>query len=236
MLHICSALAVPPGFSGLLRASPCRFIAPCNRSWGSPCFRIPLPLAAVPNNQIRRPILLATVKRAALERASSSQSRSPGIQRHLRPDNPARSRSSKEPLSTRPAPTDSTFLERTWRPALRLTRLATHSLWRSTLQSFPLDTSCTLSPQFPEFTKSHFLLAVILPAISPSYPSEKGIKRLDPRPIFGLKALFQCRVRCIHAALPLRKCPLLSWASQSSPAPCPACSLHHQSVAPNRLA
>jgi hypothetical protein len=48
--------------------------------------------------------------------------------------------------------------------------------------------------------------------------------------------LFQCRVRCIHAALPLRKCPLLSWASQSSPAPCPACSLHHQSVAPNRLA
>jgi len=31
-----SALAVPPGFSGFLRASLCRFVAPCSRPWGSP--------------------------------------------------------------------------------------------------------------------------------------------------------------------------------------------------------
>lgn len=112
----------------------------------------------------------------------------------------------KTPLTGQPCPlqtfrrtsfntisaSDPTFPERMWCPALRLTRLAIHSLWRSTLQSFPLNTSCTLSPQFPEFTKSHFLLAVILPAISPFYPSEKGVKRLDQRPISGLKALFQC--------------------------------------------
>jgi hypothetical protein len=31
-LRARSALAVPPGFDGLLRVTPCRFIAPCNRS------------------------------------------------------------------------------------------------------------------------------------------------------------------------------------------------------------
>jgi hypothetical protein len=35
-----SALAVPPDFGGLLRASPRRSVAPCNRSWGSPRFRL----------------------------------------------------------------------------------------------------------------------------------------------------------------------------------------------------
>jgi hypothetical protein len=34
-----SALAVPPDFSGLLHAAPCRFVAPYNRPWGSPCFQ-----------------------------------------------------------------------------------------------------------------------------------------------------------------------------------------------------
>jgi len=34
-----SVLAVPPGFDGFLRASPCRFVAPCNRPWGSLRFR-----------------------------------------------------------------------------------------------------------------------------------------------------------------------------------------------------
>jgi hypothetical protein len=34
-----SALAVPPGFDGLLHLALCRFVAPCCRSWGSPCFR-----------------------------------------------------------------------------------------------------------------------------------------------------------------------------------------------------
>lgn len=33
-----SALAVPPGFDGFLRATLCRFVAPCCRSWGSPRF------------------------------------------------------------------------------------------------------------------------------------------------------------------------------------------------------
>jgi hypothetical protein len=34
-----SALAVPPGCDGLLHLALCRFVAPCCRSWGSPCFR-----------------------------------------------------------------------------------------------------------------------------------------------------------------------------------------------------
>jgi hypothetical protein len=33
-----SVLTVPPGSDGLLRASPCRFVAPCYRPWGSPGF------------------------------------------------------------------------------------------------------------------------------------------------------------------------------------------------------
>jgi hypothetical protein len=41
-----SALAVSHDFSGLLHAVPCRFIAPYNRPWGSPCFE---------HQQIRRP-------------------------------------------------------------------------------------------------------------------------------------------------------------------------------------
>jgi len=35
-----SVLAVPPGFDGLLRATVCRFVAPCSRSWGSPHFKV----------------------------------------------------------------------------------------------------------------------------------------------------------------------------------------------------
>jgi len=33
-----SVLAVPPGFDGLLRAMPCRSVAPCSQPWGSPRF------------------------------------------------------------------------------------------------------------------------------------------------------------------------------------------------------
>jgi len=33
-----SALAVPPGFDGFLRAVPCRSVAPCSRPWGPPRF------------------------------------------------------------------------------------------------------------------------------------------------------------------------------------------------------
>lgn len=37
-LQVRSALAVPPGFDGLLRAILRRFVAPCSQSWGSPRF------------------------------------------------------------------------------------------------------------------------------------------------------------------------------------------------------
>jgi hypothetical protein len=39
--HTRAALAVSHGFDGLLRRVLCRFVAPCNRSWGSPRFRLP---------------------------------------------------------------------------------------------------------------------------------------------------------------------------------------------------
>jgi len=35
----CSAHVVPPDSSGLLHAALCRFVAPCIRPWGSPCFQ-----------------------------------------------------------------------------------------------------------------------------------------------------------------------------------------------------
>jgi hypothetical protein len=38
-LYARSVLAVPPDSDGLLRSTLCRSIAPCNRPWGSPCFR-----------------------------------------------------------------------------------------------------------------------------------------------------------------------------------------------------
>jgi hypothetical protein len=37
--HARAALAVSHDFDGLLRLAPCRFVAPCCRSWGSPRFR-----------------------------------------------------------------------------------------------------------------------------------------------------------------------------------------------------
>jgi hypothetical protein len=45
-LRACSALAVPPGSDGLLRARPCGSIAPRNRPWGSPHFRLAAALAS----------------------------------------------------------------------------------------------------------------------------------------------------------------------------------------------
>jgi hypothetical protein len=39
----CSAHAVSHDFSGLLHAAPRRFVAPCCRPWGSPCFPPDLP-------------------------------------------------------------------------------------------------------------------------------------------------------------------------------------------------
>jgi hypothetical protein len=42
-LHTCSALAVPPGFGGLLRKMLCRFVAPYSRPWGSFSFTAKTP-------------------------------------------------------------------------------------------------------------------------------------------------------------------------------------------------
>jgi hypothetical protein len=64
-----SALAVLPGFDGFLRASTCRFVAPCCRPWGSPRFghelRVHGPVlparAAVSRVAIAGPIPLGTV-------------------------------------------------------------------------------------------------------------------------------------------------------------------------------
>jgi len=39
----CSAPVVLPDFGGLLHAMPRKFVAPCFRPWGSPCFPLTLP-------------------------------------------------------------------------------------------------------------------------------------------------------------------------------------------------
>jgi hypothetical protein len=45
-LQTRSALVVSLDSDGLLRSTPCRFVAPCNRPWGSPRFRrAPFPLS-----------------------------------------------------------------------------------------------------------------------------------------------------------------------------------------------
>jgi len=41
---MCSVHVVPPDFDGLLYSLFCRFVAPCSRPWGSPCFRFYLEL------------------------------------------------------------------------------------------------------------------------------------------------------------------------------------------------
>jgi hypothetical protein len=44
ILRTRSALAVLPDYGGLLHSTPCRFVAPCIRPWGSPRFRSALAL------------------------------------------------------------------------------------------------------------------------------------------------------------------------------------------------
>jgi hypothetical protein len=41
--HARAAPVVSHDFDGLLRLAPCRSVAPCNRSWGSPRFRLARP-------------------------------------------------------------------------------------------------------------------------------------------------------------------------------------------------
>ena len=48
-----SVSAVLPGYDGLLRKLPCRFISPYSQSWGSSCFVCGLPFAVLP-----RPLVL----------------------------------------------------------------------------------------------------------------------------------------------------------------------------------
>jgi hypothetical protein len=47
-----SILVVPPDYDGLLRMLPCRFVAPCYRSWGSSCFQRGLPFAVFPRRLV----------------------------------------------------------------------------------------------------------------------------------------------------------------------------------------
>jgi len=49
-----SVLVVLPDFDGLLRMLPCRFIAPCYRSWGSSCFQCGLPFTVFPRQAVLR--------------------------------------------------------------------------------------------------------------------------------------------------------------------------------------
>ena len=49
-----SVSAVPPGYDGLLRKLPCRFISPCSQSWGSSCFVCGLPSTVLPRQSVLR--------------------------------------------------------------------------------------------------------------------------------------------------------------------------------------
>jgi len=57
-LRTRSALVVPPDFGGLLHSVPCRSVAPCSQSWGSPRFRAevrPRVMTAFPKEPQRHP-------------------------------------------------------------------------------------------------------------------------------------------------------------------------------------
>lgn len=49
-----SVSAVPPGYDGLLRKLPCKFISPCSQPWGSSCFVCGLPSAVLPRQLVLR--------------------------------------------------------------------------------------------------------------------------------------------------------------------------------------
>jgi hypothetical protein len=124
----CSALAVPPGFDGLLHLVLCRFVAPCCRSWGSPRFR------SVGSWCETCP--------AVARRGGDVWARRPGAVRSL----------SEEASSSRPF----CFLLRCRRdpggscPLSRRGSLSVPldlSQWRSTLRSFPLVSSCAASTE-----------------------------------------------------------------------------------------
>jgi hypothetical protein len=81
--HARAALAVSHDCDGLLRLIPCRFVAPCNRSWGSlrfqracptpaivRCRAVPLPRACSPSSQCPTLRSLSLVTSAALRHHS----------------------------------------------------------------------------------------------------------------------------------------------------------------------
>jgi len=49
-----SVSAVPPGYDGLLRKLPCKFVSPCSQPWGSSCFVCGLPPAVLPRPSVLR--------------------------------------------------------------------------------------------------------------------------------------------------------------------------------------
>jgi len=114
-----SALAVPPGFGGLLRWAGRRFVAPCSRPWGSPRFRSWCSCLSAPPTRrgAVRPVTCTSGEVLSSAAASSLLVRS-----------------SEEALPCR-------------RPEASGSReYRDHPRWRSTLRSFPLADSRSTSP------------------------------------------------------------------------------------------
>jgi hypothetical protein len=66
-LRTRSALAVLPDYGGLLRSTPCRFVAPCIRPWGSPSFRsAPCPVPEGTGWGARLPLWRSTLRSVPL--------------------------------------------------------------------------------------------------------------------------------------------------------------------------
>jgi hypothetical protein len=97
-LRAPSALVVLPDFDGLLRSTPCRFVAPCFRPWGSQRFRF------APDARARRLGAACSASPVALHPSKRSPSQQVGV-RHRAP-RPSRrcSRSATSSPSVLPRP------------------------------------------------------------------------------------------------------------------------------------
>jgi len=122
--RVRSALVVPPDFDGLLHLALCRFVAPCCRSWGSPCFRSSESLGvARPVRPPRRGTGLGSSRVRLAPEGAPRPCLSPTL----------------SPGSCVPGGARS--LVRRGSPSCLLDL----SQWRSTLRSFPLASSCAAS-------------------------------------------------------------------------------------------
>jgi hypothetical protein len=117
-LRTRSALAVSLDFGGFLRWTGCRFVAPCCRPWGSPCFRPSSSRLSTPpaRRGAARPVT-----------CTSEEVPSASVLRHRRLTLPKRCALSVPRGDG-------------------LSRICDHSQWRFTLRSFPLTDSRATSP------------------------------------------------------------------------------------------